>query len=61
MIYFKIFFTLILVTLIVAGASCSLMDSDHKRSDLWFKISEISLITLAVMLIGGVLTAIWFF
>ena len=61
MIYFKIYFTLIFVTLIVAGVSWSLMNSDNKRSDLWFKISKISWITLAVMIIGGALTAIWFF
>jgi hypothetical protein len=61
MIYFKIYFTLIFVTLIVSGVSWSLMNSDNKRSDLWFKISKISWITLAVMLIGGVLTDIWFF
>lgn len=61
MIYFKIYFTLIFVTLIVAGVTWSLMNSDNKRSDLWFKISKISWITLLVMLIGGALTAIWFF
>jgi len=61
MIYFKIYFTLIFVTLIVAGVSWSLMNSDNKRSDLWFKISKISWITLAVMLIAGALTGIWFF
>ena len=59
MIYFKIYFTLIFVTLIVAGVTWSLMNSDNKRSDLWFKISKISWITLLVMLIGGALTAIW--
>lgn len=61
MIYFKIYFTLIFVTLMVAGVTWSLMNSDNKRSDLWFKISEISWITLLVMLIGGALTEIWFF
>lgn len=61
MIYFKIYFTLIFVTLIVAGVTWSLMNSDNKRSDLWFKISKISWITVLVMLIGGALTAIWFF
>jgi hypothetical protein len=61
MIYFKIYFTLIFVTLIVAGVSWSLMNSDNKRSDLWFKISKISWITTLVMIIVGALTAIWFF
>jgi hypothetical protein len=61
MIYFKIYFTLIFVTLIVAGVTWSLMNSDDKRSDLWFKISKISWITLLVLFIGGTLTAIWFF
>jgi hypothetical protein len=61
MIYLKIYFTLILVTLIVAGVTWLLMNSDDKRSDLWFTISKISWITLLVMMIGGALTAIWFF
>jgi hypothetical protein len=61
MIYLKIYFTLIFITLIVAGVAWSLMNSDRKREDLWFKISQISWITLATMLIGGGLTAIWFF
>jgi hypothetical protein len=61
MIYFKIYFTLIFVTLIVAGVTWSLMNSDNKRSDLWFKISKISWITTLVMIIVGALTVIWFF
>jgi hypothetical protein len=61
MIYFKIYFTLILVTLIVAGVSWLLTNSFNKRSDLWFTISKISWITLLVMTIGGALTSIWFF
>jgi hypothetical protein len=61
MIYFKIYFTLIFVTLIVAGVTWSLMNSDNKRSDLWFKISKISWITTLIMIIVGALTAIWFF
>jgi hypothetical protein len=61
MIYFKIYFTLIFVTLIVAGVTWSLMNSDNKRSDLWFRISKISWITTLVMVFVGALTAIWFF
>jgi hypothetical protein len=61
MIYFKIYFTLIFVTLIIAGVTWSLMNSDNKRSDLWFKISKISWITTLIMIIVGALTAIWFF
>jgi hypothetical protein len=60
MIYFKIYFTLIFVTLIIAGVTWSLMNSDNKRSDLWFKISKISWITTLVMIIVGALTVIWF-
>ncbi len=61
MIYFKIYFTLIFVVLAIASSSWLLMNSDNKRSDLWFKISKISWITLLVMIIGGALTSIWFF
>jgi hypothetical protein len=60
MIYFKIFCTLILVTLTVAGVTWSLMNTDDKRSDLWYKISYISWTVLFVMIIGGAFTSIWF-
>jgi hypothetical protein len=57
MIYFKIFFTLILilVTLTVAGVTWSIMNTDSKRSNLWYKISYISWKVLLVMIIGGLL------
>ena len=61
MIYFKIYFTLIFVVLAIAGSSWLLMNSDRKREDLWYKISKISWIILATMIIGGFLTSIWFF
>mgnify|MGYP003473974933 len=61
MIYFKIYFTLIFVVLAIAGSSWSLMNSDRKREDLWYKISKISWITLDILIIGGALTSIWFF
>jgi hypothetical protein len=61
MIYLKIYDTLILVTLIVVGVTWLLMNSDDKRSDLWFKIAIISLITTSVIIIVGALIVIWFF
>lgn len=61
MIYFKIYFTLFFIVLAIACFSWLLMDGDTKRENLWFKISLISWITLFIMLIGGVLTSIWFF
>lgn len=61
MIYFKIYFTLILVILAIAGSTGLLMNSDRKREDLWYKISMFSFITLTIMIIGGALTSIWFF
>ena len=61
MIYFKIYFTLIFVVLVIAGSTWLLMNSDRKREDLWYKISKISWITLATMIICGALTSIWFF
>ncbi len=57
--YFKIYFTLIFITLLVAGVTWSLMNSDTKRSDLWYKISNISWIITLVMIIVGVLTSVW--
>lgn len=61
MIYFKIYFTLIIVTTIVAGVSWLLMNIDNKRINLWYKISIISWITLSSIIIAGALTKIWFF
>jgi hypothetical protein len=49
------------VVLAIAGSSWLLMNSDRKREDLWYKISKISWIILATMIIGGFLTSIWFF
>jgi len=59
MLLLKIYLTTIIVALVVAGVTWSLMNSDDKRSDLWFKISYISWIIVAVMIIGGALTSIW--
>ncbi len=61
MIYFKIYLTLIFVPLIVGGVTWSLMNSDNKRSDLWFKISKISWILTLVMVIVGLIIDTWFF
>jgi len=60
MIYFKIWCTLILATLTVAGVTWSLMNTDSKRSDLWYKISYISWTVLFVMIASGAFTVIWF-
>jgi hypothetical protein len=60
MIYFKIWCTLILVTFTAAGVTWSLMNTDSKRSDLWYKISYISWTVLSVMIIGSGFIFIWF-
>lgn len=60
MIYFKIYFTLIFAVLAIAGFSWSQMNIDRKKEDLWYRISTISWITLAIMIIGGALVSIWF-
>jgi len=60
MIYFKIYFTLIIIIFIIGVSSWLLMNSDNKRSDLWFRISQISWITLLVMVVIGSLTTIWY-
>jgi len=61
MVYFKIYLTLIFVPLIVGGVTWLLMNSDNKRSDLWFKISKISWILTLVMVIVGLIVDTWFF
>ena len=59
MIYFKIYCTLLLIILTVVLVTWILANFDDERSDLWFKISNISWISTLVMIIVGALTAIW--
>jgi hypothetical protein len=63
MIYIKIYFTLIFVFFMVGVVTCQLAngdDIDDKRSDLWFKITNISWFIVTVMLMVFALTSIWF-
>ena len=61
MIYFKIYSTLLFITLTVAGVTWILMNCDDERSDLWFKISIISCIITFVMILVGELIALWIY
>jgi hypothetical protein len=56
----KIYFTLLLLLCVVAGGSWMLMNSDEKRSQMWFKISQLSWISLSVIAVIGAITTIWF-
>ncbi len=57
----KIYFTMLILLCVVAGGSWMLMNSDEKRSDMWFKISQLSWISLSVIAVLGAITTIWFF
>jgi uncharacterized membrane protein len=59
MIYFKIYCTLLLITLTVILVTWILANFDDERSDLWFKISIISWIILFIMMIVGAIIGIW--
>jgi hypothetical protein len=59
MIYFKIYFTLLFVFLIIVGITFVLMVSDEERSDMWYKISLRISIALAIMVFVGALTSVW--
>jgi hypothetical protein len=61
MIYFKIYFTLLLITLTVVAVTWILMNCDDERSDLWYKISIISWVILFIMMIVGALIGIWIY
>ena len=63
MIYIKIYFTLIFVFFMVGVVTCQLAngdDIDDERSDLWFKITNISWFVVTVMLMVFALISIWF-
>ena len=61
MIYLKIYVTLCFVLILIGFFSFLLMDSDIKREDLWWKITQISLIGLLIISFVGALSLIWVF
>jgi len=61
MIYLKIYVTLCFVLILIGFFSLLLMNSDIKREDLWWKITQISLIGLFIILCVGPLILIWVF
>jgi heme/copper-type cytochrome/quinol oxidase subunit 4 len=59
MIYIETWFTLILIVLVVAGVTWSLMNSDDRRSPNWHAIQLIA--KVLVMLFAGAIALTWLF
>jgi hypothetical protein len=56
----KIYFTVLIIMLIVFWGGWFLTNMDKKREDLWFKVSMTSGISLLFMVVGIWLYSIWF-
>jgi 4-hydroxybenzoate polyprenyltransferase len=56
----EIYFTVLIISLIVFWVGWFLSNMDKKREDLWFKVSMTSGIVMFLMVVGIVLFSIWF-
>jgi hypothetical protein len=56
----EIYFTVLIIMLIVFWVGWFLSNMDKKREDLWFKVSMTSGIVMFLMVVGIVLFSIWF-
>ena len=56
----KIYFTVLIIVLIVFWVGWFLSNMDKKREDLWYKVSMTSGIVMFLMVVGIVLFSIWF-
>jgi hypothetical protein len=59
MILLKVYFTISIVLVIIAGISSLLLMNGGKNENLWYKTAKISLLTLLVLWVIGALCAIW--
>jgi hypothetical protein len=55
----KIYFTAIILLIVIAGVSTALMNTDDKRMDMWWKIAKTSWSTLLLMVVVGSIACIW--
>jgi hypothetical protein len=56
----EIYFTVLIIVLIVFWGGWFLSNMDTKREDLWYKVSMTSGIVMFLMVVGIVLFSIWF-
>lgn len=59
MILLKVYFTILMVLVIIARAASLLMNNGGRNEDLWYNTAKISLLTLLGLVFVGALCAIW--
>ena len=59
MILLKVYFTILMVLVIIAGVASLLMNNGGRNEDLWYNTTKISLLTLLGLVVVGALGSIW--
>ena len=55
----KIYFTVVIVLVLVIFGSWILMNVDEEREDMWFKTTLITLMLEMILIHGGMIASIW--
>ena len=55
----KIYFTVVIVLVLLIFGSWFLMNVDEKREDMWFKTTLTTLMLEMILIHGGMIASIW--
>jgi hypothetical protein len=55
----KIYFTVVIVLVLVIFGSWILMNVDEEREDMWYKITLTTLMLEMILIHGGMIVSIW--
>ena len=55
----KIYFTVVIVLVLVIFGSWILMNVDEEREDMWYKITLTTSMLEMIFIFGGMITSIW--
>ena len=55
----KIYFTVVIVLVLVIFGSWILMNLDEEREDMWYKITLTTLMLEMILIFGGMIASIW--
>ena len=55
----KIYFTVVIVLVLVIFGSWILMNVDEEREDMWYKITLTTSMIEMIFIFGGMITSIW--
>ena len=55
----KIYFTVVILLVLVIFGSWILMNVDEEREDMWYKITLTTLMLEMILIFGGMIASIW--